>query len=290
MTDGHRRAGAPGFTLIELLVVIAIIVVLIGILIPALRAAREASRCGVCGSNLHQIMLGVFNYAQDNGDYMVPGDNYQSGGTTEASSALPLLKDGGYIPAATAKESGKELNVNTNASCFFCPDGSNNLAPGLPNSKFDQAGAGYTQHSGNTRAANNVAQFYSIWYAINCQDPAAPAPFGTTPFTAVPTTSGGVTVTLVMSAIPRVSQVAFVFDGVCEPVMATNDCRINCRHANYSTCNVAFGDAHVEAVGGAVLPGGTSQSRTGELGSPAQLNTRNAQIIWLIGPAPTYGQ
>jgi prepilin-type N-terminal cleavage/methylation domain-containing protein len=53
-----RRA----FTLIELLVVIAIIALLIGILLPALGQARASARATACGSNLHQIGIGLTSY------------------------------------------------------------------------------------------------------------------------------------------------------------------------------------------------------------------------------------
>ncbi|MEN0109649.1 MAG: DUF1559 domain-containing protein [Planctomycetota bacterium] len=50
------------FTLVELMVVIAVLGLLSGVLLPALQAAREATRRASCASNLRQLGLAILNY------------------------------------------------------------------------------------------------------------------------------------------------------------------------------------------------------------------------------------
>jgi prepilin-type N-terminal cleavage/methylation domain-containing protein/prepilin-type processing-associated H-X9-DG protein len=68
-----RGAGSrSGFTLIELLVVIAVVAILAGLLLPALQAAKDASRRILCLSNFRQLAMGWHLYADEFDDHAVP--------------------------------------------------------------------------------------------------------------------------------------------------------------------------------------------------------------------------
>jgi prepilin-type N-terminal cleavage/methylation domain-containing protein/prepilin-type processing-associated H-X9-DG protein len=91
VSGGKRNA----FTLVELLVVIAIIGILVALLLPAVQAAREASRRAQCVNNLKQIGLGINNYASAK-KYFPPGSDlprvvYPVGGVGRGTSMFVLL-------------------------------------------------------------------------------------------------------------------------------------------------------------------------------------------------------
>ena len=92
--DGKRLA----FTLIELLVVVAIISLLVSILLPSLKHAKELARRAVCMSNLHNIALAVYQYADDYDEAFPVVNGPSSGGWRWAGNVLYDYSHGSDLP------------------------------------------------------------------------------------------------------------------------------------------------------------------------------------------------
>lgn len=93
MINGRLHFSRMAFTLIELLVVISIISLLTGLLLPAVQAAREASRRVVCTN--HQRQLGIALQAHVSSLKFFPGN----GGYTKDS--LVESTGGTMVPIST---------------------------------------------------------------------------------------------------------------------------------------------------------------------------------------------
>jgi prepilin-type N-terminal cleavage/methylation domain-containing protein/prepilin-type processing-associated H-X9-DG protein len=96
-----------GFTLVELLVVIAIIGLLIALLLPAVQAAREASRRSACQVKLKQLVLAAHNH-QDAHDNLPSGANrYKSGYDPANPTAIQYLnRYSAFMPLLPFLEQG----------------------------------------------------------------------------------------------------------------------------------------------------------------------------------------
>ena len=104
---------ASGFTLIELLVVIAIIAILASLLLPALSRAKIQAKRASCMHNQHQLYLGWFMYAQDNGGYLA-GNDISGGAVPEYPSWVA-----GLMSYETWPPAKPFLRENTNTSLIL---------------------------------------------------------------------------------------------------------------------------------------------------------------------------
>jgi prepilin-type N-terminal cleavage/methylation domain-containing protein len=127
----RRRSNAKAFTLVELLVVIAIIGVLVALLLPAVQAAREASRRSQCSNNLRQIGLALHGYHDTNLLFPI---NYRPKGTTFATDyatwswmqgILPYIEQNnlanGLAPASPMAVTGNLVASDTVIKTYICP-------------------------------------------------------------------------------------------------------------------------------------------------------------------------
>ncbi|MGL4595806.1 MAG: DUF1559 domain-containing protein, partial [Thermoguttaceae bacterium] len=135
----NRFANFFGFTLVELLVVIAIIGVLIALLLPAVQAAREASRRATCVNHLKQLALACHTYNDTHKSLPIGGNgpNFSATGTVSWvgngwSAFLPLLA---FVEQAALYDqltiasltynAGNDFGKNTGGVYDFSPDGTN---------------------------------------------------------------------------------------------------------------------------------------------------------------------
>jgi prepilin-type N-terminal cleavage/methylation domain-containing protein/prepilin-type processing-associated H-X9-DG protein len=126
-----------GFTLVELLVVIAIIGILIALLLPAVQAAREASRRSTCQVKLKQLVLAAHNH-QDAHDNLPLGTNaYGYGRRYNAfMGLLPFIEQGALFEKFTSTSSlynnspwtGNEITRANLSGITLCPSDNTGVA------------------------------------------------------------------------------------------------------------------------------------------------------------------
>jgi len=126
-----------GLTLVELLVVIAIIGILIALLLPAIQAAREASRRSACSNHLRQFGVAAQNYVSTHKNFPTGGLGFRMAGDPDKGfganqpggwlySILPYIEynevhDLGKGLKSTAKEMALTAAIETMIPMYYCP-------------------------------------------------------------------------------------------------------------------------------------------------------------------------
>lgn len=109
----------PGFTLVELLVVIGVIALLLAILLPTLRLAASIARRTVCVSNLRQLGIMSFLYAEDHDQVILPSARNSESQLRYPGNQDPSL---GGPPWYELLRNTQGLDYNPdNASILHCP-------------------------------------------------------------------------------------------------------------------------------------------------------------------------
>jgi len=158
--DRSRRSNVAvrfGFTLVELLVVIAIIGILVALLLPAIQAAREASRRSHCSNNLHQLAIAALNY--ESGKKVFPlGRSAGNDANNQSiihwgflSYTLPYIEEQATYDKIDFKVTGKTVDdfpevCTTQPKSFLCPSDYDDQMTGTD---CGQDGYGRTNYRGN---------------------------------------------------------------------------------------------------------------------------------------------
>jgi prepilin-type N-terminal cleavage/methylation domain-containing protein len=154
------------FTLVELLVVVAIVAVLIGLLLPAVQAAREASRRRQCSVHLQQQILAALNFESRHNEFP-PGSREHRKQKQEGVGwrvlVLPFLEEtnGAVSPNEEGGFSGDKRTIPP--SVFRCPSVDRPVPDGTtftPSDYEGVAGAGQSEESRRDLEDNNCGDVY----------------------------------------------------------------------------------------------------------------------------------
>src|SRR5829696_2432554 len=119
------RSPKHGFTLVELLVVIAIIGILVAFLLPAVQAAREASRRSQCQNNLKQIGVALQNHHDTRRAFPMGRNGMDQKAVSWAFFILPYLEEtaiyNSWAPTFRVDDDRNASAMRTPVETYACP-------------------------------------------------------------------------------------------------------------------------------------------------------------------------
>jgi prepilin-type N-terminal cleavage/methylation domain-containing protein/prepilin-type processing-associated H-X9-DG protein len=121
----RTRFAPAGFTLVELLVVIAIIGILVAFLLPAVQAAREASRRSQCQNNLKQIGLAVQNHHDARRAFPMGRNGWNQKAVSWAFFLLPYMEETAIYNSWHSNDEvykpSNDATMRTPIEAYACP-------------------------------------------------------------------------------------------------------------------------------------------------------------------------
>jgi prepilin-type N-terminal cleavage/methylation domain-containing protein/prepilin-type processing-associated H-X9-DG protein len=139
----QQQAKKGGFSLVELLVVITLIAILVGLLIPAVQAAREASRRTQCANHLRQLVTALLEYESQFRTFPPAAyihDREMSLSASWRVLTLPQLEETAlYELLAPTQDGGLTTREpgDIRIPVFFCPSASPPPLQGFPLSNYE---------------------------------------------------------------------------------------------------------------------------------------------------------
>ena len=111
-----------GFTVVELLVVVAVVALLVALLLPALRAARLASKQTLCASRVRQLTVAATMYHLDHRAFPRPESIAVMGEVIPHFVHLPLLALAPYLGTVELPETDAVSELPDGVQCPFAQD------------------------------------------------------------------------------------------------------------------------------------------------------------------------
>ena len=155
------------FTLVELLVVVAIIAIIISMLLPAMRKAREQARRTLCGSNLHQLGIGMITYGAEERGQLPTTDGQATYGGNPWGYRVNLFQQ--FLGHSNMAPTPPTIQRLWGRAIWYCSSGPK-FRPNMGGPDIESFNWWYTGWDGVGLANYGIATDFALWWGRAVDD------------------------------------------------------------------------------------------------------------------------